>query len=339
MIVNLAQLEAAGLEAKEAFASWDEVWEYAGKLVQKDSSGQITRAGLNVREIHQLQYICGFILEQGGQYFDQAAGEFHFNTPEGKNAVELLAQAFSKGVDSYDLPDAFESLANDRSAMGMIWIDYIPYAKSQFPDKRFGFMVRPPYPGSAKLIVAGEGGWGVNVSARSKNKDAAIEFVCFLDRDENMLAWGREQNGLPSVRALLKDPSSRPDNLDACWNQGALRTMDDRVHEGPFPIATVNLDFGRPAVDDIWKGKVSAADGLTRLEQSATAAYQTFREQVEQLAGELPRMSAAGPRKGEARCRRPACRLSPREVGAETPPILSARRAAGYNPGTWRERT
>ena len=119
--------------------------------------------------------------------------------------MSVLTDAVTKyKVDSPDIPPAFDSLANGLSSMGMIWIDYIPYAKSQFPDKHYGFIVRPPLAGD-KLIVASEGPWGVQVTARTKQADAALEFMKFLARDENLRSWYQQQNALPASPALIDD--------------------------------------------------------------------------------------------------------------------------------------
>lgn len=280
MILNLDAFDEAKIEPPMKFDSWEEVWQTAEKLTKRDGSGKITRAGLNVREGHQMMYLCGFILEQGGKYFDEAKGKFSFNTPEGQAGLKLLSDAIHEyKVDSPDIPNAHDSLANGQSAMGLIWIDYIPYAKSQFPNGHFGFAVRPPIKGN-KLIVAGEGGWGVNISARTKNKDQSVAFLSFLNQDDNMLQWLKEQNALPSVKNMIDDPYFK--TADAKWIQAAMQTMDGWVSEGPFPVWTVN-GKGWEVMESVLTGKKQLNDGLDEITQAADKVYKEFQDQVSSL--------------------------------------------------------
>ncbi|MHB0859076.1 MAG: ABC transporter substrate-binding protein, partial [Anaerolineae bacterium] len=170
-ITNLDVWDDAGMTPPGVFDSWDQTWQTAKDLTITDDSGAVTLGGLSMRNYHNIQYLCGFILEQGGQYFDPQKGQWMLNTDE---AVEGLTKGFydpifTHKVDSTDLPNVFDGLAEGRMAMGGIWIDYIPYGRINFPDKRFGFTMRAPLAGD-KAMVVGEGGWGLNVNAKTKDK-------------------------------------------------------------------------------------------------------------------------------------------------------------------------
>jgi len=282
-IMNLDHFAEAGIDPPTKFASWDDVWAVADKLTKRDAQGNVVRSGMNVRESHILMYVCGFMKEQGKEYFDPASGKFSFNNPEGLAAMQVLHDTIYKyKVDSADIPIAFDSLANGLSSMGMIWIDYIPYAKTQFPDKKFGFAVRPPLKGS-KLVVASEGGWGVNVTARSKAKDAAKELMKYLVRDDSQMTWLKEQNALPAKRNLVNDAYFK--TADAKWVQAAFATMDTWVSEGPFPVWNLNGNAGAwPIIEgDILGNKVTLSDGMVKIEDVGNKMYQDFKSQVSTL--------------------------------------------------------
>ncbi|MBV9492973.1 MAG: extracellular solute-binding protein [Acidobacteria bacterium] len=280
-IINLDHFEEAKVDIPEQFASWDAVWETAQKLTKKDGSGKIIRAGMNVREGHQLQYVCGMMLEQGAQYFDPASGKFSFNSDAGHAAIKVLTDAVAKlKVDSPDIPPAFDSLANGLSSMGMIWIDYIPYAKSQFPDKHYGFIVRPPYAGK-DLLVSSEGPWGVQVTAASKQQQAAMEFMKFLAREENLRAWYQQQNALPSSPALVNDPYFKSN--DSRWVRKALETMPGWRNEGPFPIWKMNSDISWPILEKAILGSQTVESAAKQIDDEGTAMVAEFRSQVQDL--------------------------------------------------------
>lgn len=281
-IINLDHFEEAKLDVPEQFASWGDVWQTAQQLTVTDGSGKITRAGLNVREGHQIQNICGMMLEQGVEYFDPESGTFSFNNEAGLRAMRVLTDAVETyKVDSPDIPPAFDSLANGLSSMGMIWIDYIPYAKSQFPDKRYGFIVRPPIEGT-KLIVGSEGPWGVQVTTQTKQTDAAMEFMKFLARDESLRLWYQQQNALPSSPALVNDPYFATD--DARWVRKALETMPDWRNLGPFPIWKFSNDVAWPNIEKAILGSLSVEEAAANMESEGTALVAEFRSQVSDLS-------------------------------------------------------
>jgi len=278
-VINVDHFKQAKIDIPDQFASWNEVWTVAQKLTKKNPAGQITRAGLNVREGHQVQYVMGCMLEQGQQYFDVQKG-FSFQNTAGYNAIHVLTDAVSKyKVDSPSIAEAFTSLANGLSSMGMIYIDYLPYAKSQFPDKNLGFIVRPPYAGN-KLIVASEGPWGINVAAASPNKDAALQFVKFCSSTANLRTWYQQNNALPSSPLLTHDPYfSTPGGR---WLRKALQTAPNWVYMGHFPIYGID-NIAWPILDTAILGKISVEAAAQQMETQCNTSYQQFKKEVSGL--------------------------------------------------------
>ena len=106
LIANLDDLKAAGLEKVEKFSNTEQMLDYASKLA-KTSDGALTRAGLSARESNFGTYIYSYIADQGGQFWDNKTQKFNFNTPEAKNAMQLIIDLFQKyKVDDYKLPNA-----------------------------------------------------------------------------------------------------------------------------------------------------------------------------------------------------------------------------------------
>lgn len=276
MILSVDAFNEAQIDVPSKFNSWEEVWETAKKLTKKDSSGKITRSGICVREGHQLQYICGFMLEQGKEYFDEPNGRFFFESPEGQNSFKsiLYDPVHTRGVDSLDIPEAFNSLVKGQAAMGMIWIDYIPLARSQYPDKKFSFAVRPPYKGD-KVIVVGEGGWGANVYAKSKNLDGGYAFMKFLDQDDTQLLWDKQQNAMPALQKLIDDPWFKQPEND--FMKEALKTLADSRFMGPVgDLSKLEFNIAWPAMVDILQGKQSVQAGMTKIDTDGMKQYQDF---------------------------------------------------------------
>ena len=89
-ITNLDLWGEAGMEPPPTYTHWDDVWQDAKTLTQTDDGGNITVAGLSMRNSHNIQYLCGAIYEQGGTYLNEETGEWNINTPEGIRALTEL---------------------------------------------------------------------------------------------------------------------------------------------------------------------------------------------------------------------------------------------------------
>ncbi len=276
-ITNLDLWGEAGMEPPPTYTHWDDVWQDAKTLTQTDDGGNITVAGLSMRNSHNIQYLCGAIYEQGGTYLNEETGEWNINTPEGIRALTELFYdpIFTHEVDSPDLPVVFLGLAEGRMAMGGIWLDYIPYAATAFPEGTFGFSMRPGIDG-ADPVVVGEGGWGLNVNAATENPERALEFIAYLDDDDIMIQWLQSQHSLPCVFSLLDHEWYSSD--EAKFLQPALATVQDWVWIGPVgtKYAMDNIFF--PALEELSLGAISVEDMAARLDEDLTAKVQSFRE-------------------------------------------------------------
>ncbi|MXX25209.1 MAG: extracellular solute-binding protein [Caldilineaceae bacterium SB0668_bin_21] len=276
-ITNLDLWQEAGMDPPLTYTHWDDVWQDAKSLTQTDDDGIINVAGLSMRNYHNIQYLCGAIYEQGATYLDEETGVWSVNTPEGIRALTELFHdpIFTHEVDSPDLPAVFNGLAEGRMAMGGIWIDYIPFAATAFPEGNFGFTMRPGIDG-ADPVVVGEGGWGLNVNAASENPEDALDFIEYLNDDGVMIQWLQSQHSLPCVFSLLDHEWYSSD--EAKFLQPALATVQDWVWIGPVGTKYAMDDVFWPALEELSLGAIGVEDLAARLDEDLTDRVQRFRE-------------------------------------------------------------
>jgi multiple sugar transport system substrate-binding protein len=70
-------------------SDWEELREYAVALTERDGSGKVTRAGLDVLTLDPRQMFEVFLFSNGGELFSDS-GEPAFNSPEGVEALEFI---------------------------------------------------------------------------------------------------------------------------------------------------------------------------------------------------------------------------------------------------------
>ena len=160
-------------------------------------------------------------------------------------------------------------------AMGGIWIDYIPFAATAFPEGNFGFTMRPGIDG-ADPVVVGEGGWGLNVNAASENPEDALDFIDYLNDDGVMIQWLQSQHSLPCVFSLLDHEWYSSD--EAKFLQPALATVQDWVWIGPVGTKYAMDDVFWPGLEELSLGAIGVEDLAARLDEDLTQRVQSFRE-------------------------------------------------------------
>jgi len=278
-ITNLDIWKKAGKEPPLTYKEWPQVWTDAKSLTERGSDNKITLAGLSMRNYHNIQYLCGAIYELGGKYLDEESGQWTLTSPEGVRSIKELFYdpIFTHEVDSADLPECFDGLAQGRMAMGGIWIDYIPYGKVAFPDATFGFTMRPGMDGK-KPIVVGEGGWGLNVNAATKQAEKCFDFITYLNQDSVMIEWLKSQHSLPCVYSLLDHEWYKSD--EAAFLQPALATVKDWVWMGPVGSKYAMDDLFLPALEDLSLGSITVDEMAQRLEKDLTEKVKSFREET-----------------------------------------------------------
>jgi multiple sugar transport system substrate-binding protein len=187
---NKAYFREAGLPgAPETF---DDVMEYAKKLVKVDGSGKMTRSGISLRLSGQGSGIgekWRFILEPAGGSLiaKTASGKWHqnYDNDAGRGVTKFYVDAVQ--VDHVDDPkilhdaDAFVS-GNTAMLMREAWV--IGEIQKKAPNLEFDVAPIPRWSagGPHKTLVGQDGLW---VSAKSKNQQAAYDFMKFLTTTDN----------------------------------------------------------------------------------------------------------------------------------------------------------
>lgn len=90
-------LKEAGYD--RAPRTWDELRQYAQKLVKRDASGNIERVGFWIPTSHPyktVQMWLAFLWSNGGDVFDAAGKKAAFNSQEGVASVEFLADFLNR---------------------------------------------------------------------------------------------------------------------------------------------------------------------------------------------------------------------------------------------------
>ncbi len=106
ILVNVDHLNEAGLAVEKAFVDTDQLIDYAKKLAQYDSNGDLVRAGLSFQESNDPNYFLSYIADQGGKFWDNDKQALPSKHPKQQKTHSNFSMTFSLStkVDSINMP-------------------------------------------------------------------------------------------------------------------------------------------------------------------------------------------------------------------------------------------
>ncbi len=212
-LVNTDMAAAAGVEL-DGWADWDEFKADAKKLAVFDGNA-MTRAGYHFTAADAMSYSFFSLLTQaGGNMLNEDGTAFTLNTPEGKEAIELMKSMVDEGIVDPVLFNDIENWVGDcyfqgYCAMGLVGPWVVPEYSADFPEVAAAtqYVPLPAYNGSNAFVA--DSGWGLTVSKDSPAAEAAWDFISFATLDpENAATWNLATGTLPALKANAEEAAA-----------------------------------------------------------------------------------------------------------------------------------
>jgi multiple sugar transport system substrate-binding protein len=278
-LVNTDIAAAAGV-ATDGWDSWDEFIADAKKMAVVDGDA-MTRAGYHFTAADGLSYSFFSLLTQaGGSILNEDGTEFTLDTPEGKEALDMLKSMVDQGVVDPVLFNDTENWVGDcyfeeLCAMGLVGPWVVADYQEDFPDVAAvtTYVPLPAYNGSDAFVA--DSGWGLTVSKDSPVADTAFDFLSFAALDpENAAAFNLTSGTLPALK----------ENAEAA---AAERLTAEFPHFAPFFDILPNGQYvgNLPDRDLVWydiayphllaalQGNETVEDALAAMQQEANETF------------------------------------------------------------------
>jgi sn-glycerol 3-phosphate transport system substrate-binding protein len=207
---NKAAFSAAGLDPEHFPTTWDGLTEAAAKLVQKDSSGQVTRWGFKLAsDLGNAQWTFGALAWQNGQVLMNEAGtEVYFNAPK---TIEAMAFWRGLALDHHITPAGvtnWSTLPSDFLTGNTAIIQSTTGNLTNVRDKAgFPFGVGG-LPGKTGVrTVVGGGNIYFMKHASEAERAAALKFAQFLSAPELAADWCIKTGYIATSPAAWETPA------------------------------------------------------------------------------------------------------------------------------------
>ena len=280
-LVNTQIAEEAGIsDITEGWDSWDDFIADA-KAMTGEQDGIITRAGYNYTSGDAIGFTFLSLMKQlGGEYMNEDGTAFTLNTPEGKQALELMKRLADEGVidpvlfndESNWVGDCFFEGA---CAMGLVGPWAIADYSGDFPETADVTTYVPlPSAGDDPVFIA-DSGWGMTVSNNSEVQDAAWDFVKFAAlNEENALGWNIASGTLPALKANVEGDAGETLVSEFAHFGPFLDILPHGLYMGSMPDRDLLwYDIMYPHILNVLQGAETVDDALSGMEQEANDSF------------------------------------------------------------------
>jgi multiple sugar transport system substrate-binding protein len=204
--------DKAGLQPPK---TWDEMVA-AGKKVQEQNPGI---AGVTIpfgkQDGQNLMVWYNFLWGAGGDLFDKEMKPI-FNSPAGIKATQDFTDIILKhkitpaGAASFNESDSSTYFFQGKAGMVPVW--WHVYNRLRLPDagikaEQVGFVPLPSYPGKSSTTYTNN--WIYGINGKTKNRDAAMEFLDYISSAEiekSILVDPNESDVVSVHWSNLRDP-------------------------------------------------------------------------------------------------------------------------------------
>ncbi len=180
----------------------DEMVEYAQKLTEYDSRGEVVKSGISLRlsggGFGVAEKWWNFALHPygGSPQIETAPGKYKagFDTEEARKSLKLYIDLLYKyKVDSYAVDHASPAFAKGVTAQFQLEGTVVPFMEENAPEIDYGIS---PLPGADRSGCQ-TGGETMEVTKQSKNPELAWDFVMYILNPENQRQLFGDTGWLP----------------------------------------------------------------------------------------------------------------------------------------------
>ncbi len=207
--------------------TWAQLTADAKKLTVSQN-GTIKRAGFLFTSAGGLPtFFLALILQQAnGHYFAADGAHVDFNTPQAATAMKAMIALQPYGNERsfpITVKDVYDYFFLGQAAMAFRGPWTIAIGQTTYHDKNFAYVPVPSYTTGIPPYFAAESGWQDAVTAGSRNKTTAWDFVGFMNNQANDLYWNNTTSTIPARVALADNASFRKANPLLATTLNALK--------------------------------------------------------------------------------------------------------------------
>jgi ABC-type glycerol-3-phosphate transport system substrate-binding protein len=277
------QFEEAGIDPSDGPDTWDDLVEYATKLVQLDGSGNIARSGylINAGDPGGAMFEFWYLLVQNGTdvvvpWGSWDPADVKLETPEAKEALQFLVDLINRHkvspmtgmtTKNPDLSPLSEGIASMSSEGSWIVGNFKRYA----PDKlEFLGVGRPPMKVARKHYACPN---VYAIGSNTKSAEAAWKLMAHMISKETMTGMLSPGNNTPPRKSIA---------IDADYMQDPLLRLFQTIPEQGWGATTPQATEW-PTLSNIGNYVQAALRGEMTVDEALSKAAEDTKRKIEDL--------------------------------------------------------
>lgn len=258
---NKTLFDQAGISYPDETWTWDTLLEASKKLTNKDAGVYGFGAVLNEHEGYY-----NFIYQNGGEVLTDGKTKSGYHMPETVEAMQWyvdlsLKEEVSPKQDQFAENSPAALFESGKIAMGLFgsWMT-AEFASNEYTSQNCNLTVIPKGKQEATIY----NGLGNSISAKTKNKEAAVKFVEFLGSEEAQKIQADKGSAISAYEGTADTWINAAPNLN-------LQAYIDMLEYGKIKPYTTEVDTAKweKAQNDILKkafaGEISVSDACSQL--------------------------------------------------------------------------
>lgn len=216
------------------------------------------------------QMFFSWIIQQGGEYWDEAGTNLNLQTEEAQKSWQALVDLIT--VDKVtDTKHIAGDLGTDTYFFGQNAAQLVKGSwagaygdEFDFHDWEYTFM--PAFEGDTPWFMA-ETGWTYVVSENSDSKDAAWKFVEYCLKPENAMYFNISTGTIPSLKAVAEDPEYTDAEANAPYKD-QFQYLEYSFNVGPVQDMDYVKEVARNTLHAQVDGEYTTEEALEYMETS-----------------------------------------------------------------------
>lgn len=200
-IVNMDLWNEAGLGA------WPDTWqglmEAARKMTKRGGDGKVTQAGLGHPEWEPYTQLLAITKQFGGEYYNDQTKRWNLTSPEAIEAIKFWKDTYLQ-VNGPEIPSDYQAFIKRYEGIlitgGWVW-GHLKYTAPELVG-HVSYHVIPPIRGIGYCLAENGPGVAIPASIELKEKEAALNFVGFFIKPENIVLRFRLFQRNPAIKGL-----------------------------------------------------------------------------------------------------------------------------------------
>ncbi len=282
-LVNPELFAAAGVPYPPQWQNFDAMLADAEQLTQFDANGTMTVSGFDFITADGIPFtFLAAILQQGVEYLAADGRHFTFDTPEARQALQLMVDMVKtrQVVDPLLFNDTSnwvgDAFFNNKVAIGFVGSWAAAAGPLNFPDKEFDYVAIPPYFGTEPVFAA-DSGWGKVVSVNTAHPREAWMLAEYMAAQQaNAVHWNIRSTTIPAMKAAIAEPE------EILVQAPYLRATFDLLPFGRY-VGTVTdrdqlfYEIIHPHALDAMTGAVTVEEAILAIQAEANAMVDSAR--------------------------------------------------------------